>query len=141
MSAIYTPQTFSAKIGAVIASLDEALSTGVKKAITLTNRAAIARLSGGRKADPWTYPVPVRTPGGLRANQGTAMASPISGYVLNTSAYAGAIHSGLVPEWAGRGKHRMTQRTPRPFIDDAVEDVQPLTVVQGSIEEALKAWA
>lgn len=141
MSTSYTPQEFSAKIGAIIASLDEALSTGVKKAITLTNRAAIGFLSGGRKADAWSYPVPIRTPGGLRANQTTAMASPISGYVLNTAAYAGAIHSGLVSEWAGRGKHRMTQRLARPFLDDAVEQVQPLTVVQGNIEEALKAWA
>ncbi|WP_130617998.1 hypothetical protein [Dyella amyloliquefaciens] len=137
----YAPNEFAAKVGAIIASLDAALSTGVKQAITLTNRAAIALLSGGRKADPWTYPVPIRTPGGLRANQATAMASPISGYVINTSAYAVAIHSGLVPEWAGRGKHRMTQRTPRPFLDDAVAQVQPLTVVQGNVEEALKAWA
>lgn len=141
MSQAYSPQEFGAKVQAVIAALNGALQTGVAKAVTLTNNAAIANLSGSRKAEPWTYPVPIRTPGGLRANQHSEMTTPLSGVVFNTSAYAGAIHSGNVSEWAGRGKHRMVQRLARPFEDDAVETAQPLMVIQTEIEGALQAWA
>jgi hypothetical protein len=137
----YTPRDFGAKVQAVIAALDSALSRGVKKAATLTNRAAIANLSGNRKAEPWTYPVPVRTPGGLRAQQQMQIESATSAYVFNTAAYAGAVSSGDVSEWAGRGKHRMATRPSRPFIDDAVEIEQPLMVIQNEVVEALRAWA
>lgn len=137
----YSPLEFGAKMQAVIAALDKALITGVRKAATLVNRRAIANLSGSRKAEPWTYPVPIRTPGGLRANQQMQIESPTSAYVFNTAAYAHAIHSGMVSEWAGRGKHRMVQRLARPFLDDAVETEQPLMVIQTQVEEALSAWA
>lgn len=137
----YSPLEFGAKVQAVIAALDAALISGVKKAAALTNRAAITNLSGSRKAEPWTYPVPVRTPGGLRANQQMQIESPTSAYVFNTAAYASAIHSGLVSQWAGRGKHRMVQQVARPFLDDAVETAQPLMVIQTEIVEALSAWA
>lgn len=142
MSQAYSPQEFGAKVQAVIAALNGALQTGVAKAVTLTNNAAIANLSGSRKAEPWTYPVPIRTPGGLRANQHAEMPTPLSGVVFNASRYAAAIHNGYVSEWAGRGKHRMRMKaTPRPFLDDAVETAQPLMVIQTEIEGALQAWA
>ncbi|NMW23477.1 hypothetical protein HFP05_03400 [Rhodanobacter denitrificans] len=141
MSQAYSPQEFGAKVQAIIAALSSALHTGVGKAVTLVNNAAIANLSGSRKAEPWTYPVPIRTPGGLRANQHSEMTTPLSGVVFNTSAYAGAIHGGNVSEWAGRGKHRMTQRLARPFQDDAVNTAQPLMVIQTEVQGALSAWA
>jgi hypothetical protein len=139
--ASYSPQDFATKVRAIIAALDAAMKSGVAKAVTLTNNAAITLLGGSRKAEPWTYPVPIRTPGGLRANQHSEMTTPLSGVVFNTSAYAGAIHSGNVSEWAGRGKHRMVQRLARPFMDDAVDAAKPLMVIQTEIEGALQAWA
>lgn len=142
MSTSYSPQEFVSKVQAVIAALDKALSSGVKKAATLTNRAAIANLSGNRKAEPWTYPVPVRTPGGLRAQQQMQIETPTSAYVFNTAAYAAAIHNGYVSQWAGRGKHSMRMKAfPRPYLDDAVETAQPLMVIQNEVVEALNAWA
>lgn len=141
MSTSYSPQEFGAKVRAIIVALDAALKSGVAKAVTLVDNQAKVNLSGGRKAEPWTYPVPVRTPGGLRANQHSEMTTPLSGVVFNSAAYAGAIHSGYVSEWAGRGKHRMTQRPARPFMDAAVETVQPLMVIQTDVQGALSAWA
>lgn len=142
MSTSYSPQEFGDKVRAIIAALDAALKSGVAKAVTLTNNVAVANLSGGRKAEPWTYPVPIRTPGGLRANQHSEMTTPLSGVVFNTAAYAAAIHNGYVSEWAGRGKHRMRMKSvPRPFMDDAVESAKPLMVIQTEIEGALQAWA
>lgn len=141
MRAAYSPQEFAVKVRAIIAAMNDALRSGVAKAVTLTNTAAQKNLSGGRKAEPWTYPVPIRTPGGLRANQHSSMETPLSGLVFNTSAYAGAISSGYVSEWAGRGQHRMAQRPARPFIDDAVESAQPLMVIRNELEGALRAWA
>jgi hypothetical protein len=141
VSISYSPQEFATKVRAIIAALDAALKSGVAKAVTLANNAAVANLSGSRKAEPWTYPVPIRTPGGLRANQHSEMTTPLSGVVFNTAAYAGAIHSGNVSEWAGRNKHRMTQRLARPFMDDAVETAKPLMVIQTEVEGALQAWA
>lgn len=138
---IYTPREFGIKVQAVLAALDAALASGIKKAATAVNKAAIANLGGNRKAEPWSYPVPVRTPGGLRAQQKMQIETPTIAYVFNTAAYAGAIHSGYVSEWAGRGKHRMVQRPARPFLDNAVETAQPLMVIQRDIEGALSTWA
>lgn len=137
----YSPLEFGQKVQAVLAALDKALAAGLKRAVTTTNKAAIANLGGSRKAEPWTYPVPVRTPGGLRAQQQSQIESPTSGYVFNTADYARAIHTGYVNEWAGRGKTRMVQRLARPFLDDAVETAQPLMVIQASVEGALQSWA
>lgn len=136
-----TPAQLSKKILAIIKTLDAALNRGMKKAATGVNRAAIKNLSGSRKAEPWTYPVPVRTPGGLRANQGMQIDSPTTAYVFNTAAYAGAIHSGYVSSWAGRGKHKMVFHKPRAFLDDAVASEQPLMVIQREVETELQAWA
>lgn len=141
MSQAYSPQEFGAKVQAIIAALQAALPRGLAKAVTLVDNAAKANLSGSRKADPWTYPVPVRTPGGLRDNQHSEVSTPLSGVVFNTAAYAGAIHSGYGSEWAGRGKHRMTQRLARPFLDDAVAAANPTMVIQDEIQGALSAWA
>jgi hypothetical protein len=57
--------------------------------------------------------------------------------VGNSARYAHAIHSGNVSQWAGRGEHRMVQRQARPYLDDAVEEVDPAGIVQGGIREAL----
>lgn len=138
----YTPRELGAKMKAIIAALTAALSAGVREAITRTNRAALANLSGSRSAAPWTYPVPVRTPGGLRGNQGIQMDGRFAGYVLNAARYAAAIHNGYVSQWAGRGKHSMRMKAaPRPYLDDAVETTQPLMVIQRRIEGALATWA
>jgi hypothetical protein len=139
--AAYTPAQMSKRLLALVNALTAALSRGMKKAATAVNRAAIKNLSGSRKAAPWTYPVPVRTPGGLRANQGMQIESPTVAYIFNTAAYAAAIHSGYVSSWAGRGKHRMVFHKPRLFIDDAVESEQPLMVIQREVEGAIAAWA
>lgn len=137
----YTPAQLSERMAALAAALSGGLRRGLARAVTLVNKAAIKNLSGSRKAAPWSYPVPVRTPGGLRANQHAEMAGALTGYVFNTAPYAGAIHSGYVSSWAGRGKHRMAFHKPRPFLDDAVDAEQPLMVIQREVEGVLRAWA
>ncbi len=137
---LYTPRTMPPHLRDFSAAVLAALDRGVSLALVATNRAAQDNLSGGAGAAPWTYPVPNRSSNLLTSQQQNKDA-PNSGYVFNTAAYAGAIHSGYVSEWAGRGKHRMRAAMPRPFLDDAVETAQPLMVIRNTFEKALPQWA
>lgn len=138
-----TPRALAAKALQLVATLDRVLKEKLRTAADLTNRAALANLSGARSAAPWSYPVPVRTRGtGLRANQRWQSPSPTVAYVFNSATYAAAVHDGIVSEWAGRGKHRIrVKAAPRPFEDDAVRSVQPDMVIVRGIQEAVATWA
>lgn len=137
---IYTPRTMPPHLRDFASAALAALDRGLSLALVATNRATQKNLMGGAAAEPWSYPVPNRT-SNLFTSQQQAKDTPTSGYVFNTAAYAGAIHSGYVSEWAGRGKHRMVQRLARPFLDDGVETAQPLMVIQNTFEKVLPQWA
>lgn len=118
----------AALIGAVRASL--------RKAALAVERAMVKRLSGS--GAPWSYPVPVRT-GFLRRSTFVQMPDSNLAVVGNSASYANAVHTGYVSEWAGRGKHRMRMKAePRPFLDDAVKDVDPASIVRDGIVAALE---
>jgi hypothetical protein len=140
VSTSYSPQEFAMKVRAIIAALDAALVRGVAKATNAVLESAQANLDGHPDAAPWAYPVPKRT-GALASAMQARAETPLSGLVFNDKDYAWAIHSGVMPQWAGRGKHRVTQRLARPFMDDAVESAKPLMVIQTEVEGALQAWA
>lgn len=116
------------------ATLDASLDRGMTMALLAVERAQVKNLSGG--GAPFSYPVPVRT-GNLRRSAGHSRESLTSGYVFNTAAYAGAVHSGHVSEWTGRGEHRTVDRTARPFLTDAVEQSKPSMIVQAEISKGL----
>lgn len=136
----YSAKVLSERTQALIAALDASLREGLLDAGNQTNDAAVANLSGSRSDVPWSYPVPVRHPSGLRSKQKMQIESATALYVLNTSAYANAISTGNVSSWAGRGKHKMITIFARPFVDDAVASVQPAMVIQRHVEGALNAW-
>lgn len=131
-------------IRVMVDSLNTSVSTHLNRAVDAVNTLALRYVSGARNAKPWTFPVPRRS-GGLRLNQKaqrTTPASPFTAYVFNLAPYAAAVHSGVVNEWAGRGKTRTTQVIARPFLEKAVDEVDPLYVVQSGItREWLTQWA
>lgn len=112
-----------------------ALRDGVRRAALATERAAAKRLSGISR--PWSYPVPVWT-GFLRRSMFVRQPSATLAIVGNSADYARAIHTGYVPTWAGRGKHRMVQKDARPFLDDAITDADPAGIVRGAMTKALE---
>lgn len=131
-------------IRVMVESLNATLSTSLNKAVDGVNAIARRNLSGGKTAEPWSYPVPRRS-GGLLLNQKaqrTTRGNPFTAYVLNLAGYAGAVHSGVVNEWAGRGKTRTRIKADgRPFMDDAVAEYQPLMVIQRDLEQGwLRQW-
>jgi hypothetical protein len=131
-------------IRVMVDSLNAQLSTSLNKAADGVNAIARRNLSGAKNAAPWSYPVPRRS-GGLLLNQKTQRttpANPFTAYVFNLASYAAAVHSGVVNEWAGRGKTRKRIKAAgREFIDDAVAEFQPLMVIQRDIEQGwLRQW-
>lgn len=129
----------SERLQALAAALSAALRRGLGDAAKAVNDDARANLSGTRADPPWSYPVPRRR-GNLFRHQQQKVVDSHTAYVFNDAAYAAAIHNGYVSEWAGRGKHRMRIRPPRPFLDDAAESAQPLMVIQREVQGALLAW-
>lgn len=136
---IYGPLELSQRVQALMQGLTEALQRGLKLGATAVNDAARANLSGTRADPPWSYPVP-RRKGNLLRRQQMKVMDTHTAYVFNDAEYAAAIHSGYVSEWAGRGKHRMRSRRPRPFLDDGAVSAQPLMVIQREVEGELQAW-
>lgn len=125
-------------IRVMVDSLNSTLSTSLSKAADGVNAIARRNLSGAKNAAPWSYPVPRRS-GGLLLNQKaqrTTPANPFTAHVFNLASYAGAVHSGVVNEWAGRGKTRTRIKAyGREFIDDAASEYQPLMVIQRDLEQ------
>lgn len=123
-------ERYRARGDAVVRAARSALSS----AALAVEREMVKRLSGS--GAPWSYPVPVRT-GHLRRSTFVQRHDTLA-IVGNRAAYASAIHTGQVAEWAGHGKHRQAARPARPFLDDAVKDVDPAKRVTAAIVAALE---
>lgn len=133
-------QTNAPQIGDTIQrkadALAGAVSSGMRSALLATEAAAVKLLSGSNGAAPWSYPVPART-GNLKNARLVSQPSPGVGVIAFFADYAWAIHSGVVNQWAGRGKTRQAQRTPRPFADDAVRQANPASYLFSAVGRVL----
>ncbi|MBR0346032.1 MAG: hypothetical protein IJI03_12320 [Rudaea sp.] len=125
----------AAKFSAKAEAIPDAVGKGVRSWLLATEAQAVRNLTGGGAA--WTYPVPVRT-GNLRGARTVQQPSPGIGIIQFTAAYAWAIHTGKVTQWAGRGKTRQVQKTARPFAQDAGDKVPPDKYVIGAVAEVLR---
>lgn len=132
-------QTNAPEVAAAIAAKRDAIAAAVQKgmrsALLAVETEAVKNLSGGGK--PYSYPVPVRTDN-LRRARTVQQPEPGLGLIAFTADYAWAIETGKVTEWAGRGKTRIVQRTPRPFAADAVETVDPAHFVIEAVAEVIE---
>jgi hypothetical protein len=117
-------------------ALPGAVERGMRSALLAVENAAVKNLSGG--GVPYSYPVPVRT-GNLRGARTVQQPSPGIGIISFTADYAMAVHSGVVTEFAGRGKTRKVQRTARPFAQDAVDSVDVAGLIIEPVSEVLAA--
>lgn len=122
------------------AALDAGLHKGFKRAALAINTAAEDNLRGAKTAPAWSYPVPART-GNLLGSQNYKVEPGLVAYVFNNATYAGAVHSGRMSSWAGRGKHRIIYGDARPFLDDAVKDNPPELPIRTEIGKVIAAWA
>jgi phage gpG-like protein len=120
------------------AALAPAVRASVGRAALAVERAMVRRLEGS--GAPWSYPVPNRT-GHLSRSTFVQQPAANMAVVGNNADYAMAIHSGLVSQWAGRGKHRTVQHEPRPFLDDAVKDADPASIVYDGVAGAILEMA
>lgn len=121
-----------------LGELRTAITFHLSRAALAVERAQVRRLSGG--GQPYSYPVPVRT-GHLRRSTFVRKLGEFEFAVGNTADYAHAVHSGKVREFAGRNKPRIVQRSPRPFLDDAVEDAKPEDIVSDGIVQTFEGGA
>ncbi|HZP85862.1 MAG TPA: hypothetical protein VFB54_03515 [Burkholderiales bacterium] len=128
----------AAALEAKSAALERSVSVGMSNALAATDREAVKLLSGSNGASPWSYPVPART-GNLRSARDVSQPSPGVGVIAFLADYAYAIYTGVVSQWAGRGKTRIVQRVARPFADDAVANARPSDYVIDAVEEVLRA--
>lgn len=111
---------------------DGALQRAMRRALVAVEGAAVDRLSGS--GAPGSYPIPVRT-GFLRRALGSRIVSPSEGLVFNTANYAWALHTGdIAVGHRGAGRKKVE---PRPFLQDAVNDVLPADMVFRDMEAAL----
>lgn len=133
-------QTNAAEVAANIErkanALAGAVESGMRSALLATEAAAVKNLSGSNSAAPWTYPVPART-ANLKNNRAVSQPSPGVGILAFLASYAWAIHSGVVNQWAGRGKTRIVQREARPFADDAVAQARPADYVFDAVARVM----
>lgn len=115
------------------ALLDDALRRGMRRALVAVDAQASRNLSGSGEAPARSYPIPVRT-GFLRRAGGVRQVSATSGLVFNRARYARAIHTdGFKPY----GNPRAATVDPRPFLQDAVDKVDPASMVFGELRRAV----
>lgn len=115
--------------------LDAALDRAMRLSLNALERNAVRRLSGSGAA--WTYPVPVRT-GNLRRSLARRQPSALEGLVVNTAAYAWAIHEGEIPVRTPGGGHTMRRFTRRPYMDDAATDTDVYPIFERELGRALQ---
>lgn len=108
------------------AEVPRSIKFWLREAAKAVNRAALDNLRGGEK--PGDYPVPSRT-GDLLGSQDFRPAATYA-VVFNTSGHAVAIHE-------GRGSSQKYGR--RPYLDDAVDAVDPLGMMADGIAGDLLA--
>lgn len=117
-------------------ALPGAVERGMRSWLLAVEAKAVKNLSGG--GAPYSYPVPVRS-GNLRGGRTVQQPSPGIGVISFTADYAMAVHSGIVTEFAGRGKTRKVQRKARPFAQDAVDSTDGASYIIGPVSEVLAA--
>jgi len=120
------------------AAISSAVGQGMRSALIATETEAVKNLSGSNSDAPYAYPVPVRS-GNLRRNRTVQQPSPGLGLINFNSDYAFAVHSGIVMQFAGRGKSKKVQRPARPFAQDAVDKVDPEHFVLDAVAQAVAA--
>ncbi len=106
--------------------LPRSIRKRLREAAKAVNREALNRLHGGEA--PGDYPVPVRS-GNLLQGQDFGVTSQYA-VVFNTSGHAVHIHE-------GQGSSKPHGR--RPFLDDAVETVNPAGMVADGVSDDLMA--
>lgn len=131
-----TAEQVAANIQRKADGLSAAVRDGMTDALNAIEREAVKNLSGDLNAKPYSYPVPARS-GNLKNNRIVSQPSPGVGIIAFNAAYAWAVHSGHVTQWAGRGKTRQVDRTPRPFADDAIKAANPAAIVIEHVREAM----
>jgi hypothetical protein len=126
----------AANVARVASNMGDAVKSGMTEALLAVERAAVKNLSGELGAAPYSYPVPARS-GFLKNNRLVSQPSPGVGIIAFNQSYAWAVHSGVVTQWAGRGKTRVVQRPARPFADDAVKAVNPASIILDRVRGAM----
>lgn len=107
---------------------------GTRRAALLVETRASELISGPGTAAPGTYPVPIIS-GQLRRMLGVRVISDRAAMVFNRAVHALPVHDGYV--------HHINGRTykGRPFLTDAVEQVNPTNVVTMAIRRAVRSVA
>lgn len=116
------------RIQAKLRALDNAVGRGLRKVAATVEREQIKRLGGAAKT-PGVYPVPART-GHLRRETFFEVKTSRFALVGNTATYALAVHEGL-------GSSKKYGR--RPFLEDAVNEVDSNAIMAVEIRKALEA--
>ncbi|MDR3389927.1 MAG: hypothetical protein P4L92_23060 [Rudaea sp.] len=116
--------------------LSAAVATSMRSALLAVEAEAVKNLSGSGSAAAYSYPVPART-GNLKNDRVVSQPSAYLGIIAFLADYAWAVHSGIVTEFAGRGKTRKVQRPARPFADDAVKAAQPSNYIFDAVERVM----
>ncbi len=119
-------------------AISGAVSRGTRSALLAVETEAVKNLSGSNADQPGAYPVPVRT-GQLRRDRTVQQPQPGLGLISFMSDYAWAIETGVVTQWAGRGKTRRAQVGARPFAQDAVDRVDPAHFVIDAVSQVIAA--
>ncbi len=128
------------------ANLTAAAERGTKRVLLAIERKATDNLSGS--GGPGSYPIPVRSrrewvvgkgavssPGGnLRRSMGVRQLSAASGLVFNRARYARAVHT---TGFHAYGNPAAPFYKPRPFLSDAVDQVDTMAIFQREMREAV----
>ncbi len=111
-----------------------AVAAGLRDVAITVERAAEKNLRGAGSAAPGSYPVPIRTGGGLRSKLQSRFDERQS-MVINSAVYARAVHDGFKPY--GNPHARAMPR--RPYLQDAVDSIDANEIMAIRINKDLPA--
>lgn len=117
------------------AQLGPAVTRGIRRAIVAANREASIRTSGSGEAAPGSYPIPIRV-GHLNRSGGARMLGDFAGLVFNRAYYANAIHN---KGFRAYGNPKAPFYKPRPWLQDAIEHVDPVEIIGAEVRKAVFA--
>lgn len=117
------------------AAWTRAVAEGLRDVAITVERAAAANLRGPKSAAPGSYPVPIRTAGGLRSKLQARFGQRES-MVINSAIYARAVHDGFTPYGNPHARYSIV---PRPYLQDAVDSTDINEVMAIRINKALPA--
>lgn len=131
-------RTNAKRVARTYRTLGEAVADGAKRGIRRAALQVEARaselLTGPGTAAPGAYPVPIRTDR-LRSMLGVRVIADRAALVFNRAVHAVPTHDG----WTHRSSGKATAG--RPFLTDAVEQVNPTEVVTMAIRRAVRSVA